>query len=145
MKVFLDTSVLIASVLEKHEAHSRALVILERVQNGKDEGFVSAHTLAEMYATLTKLPVPMRHSPSQALQSIEENVVKYFTISSLSAGDYHGLLREAAMAGIQGGTIYDAVLLRSAIKTGADRIYTLNLKHFQAVAPSNISSLIFAP
>jgi predicted nucleic acid-binding protein len=145
MKVFLDTSVLIAAVVSKHEAHARAFPLLERVQNGKDEGFVATHSLAEMYAILTKLPPPYRHAPEQALLSIEENVLKHFKISSLTGHDYASLLREAAMAGIQGGTIYDAVLLKSAEKSNPDRIYTLNLKHFLAVAPQNVGPKLSAP
>jgi predicted nucleic acid-binding protein len=145
MKVFLDTSVLVASVVQKHESHARAYAILERVQNGRDEGFVSAHSLAEMYAILTKLPPPSRHSPEQALLSIEENVVKHFKIAGLTGGDYTVLIREAALAGIQGGTIYDAVLIKCAAKTEAEKIFTFNLKHFQHVAPNNLSSQIVAP
>ena len=145
MKVFLDTSVLVAAVVAKHESNGRALAVLETVQNGKVEGFVSAHSLAEMYAILTKLPPPFRHAPEQALLSIEENVLKHFEISSLSSADYAALIREAAMSGIQGGTVYDAVLLKAAAKAGAERIYTLNLKHFQAIAPQNIGSRIVAP
>jgi len=145
MKVFVDTSVLVAAVLDKHDSHARAFVVLDRVQNGKDEGFISAHTLAEIYAILTKLPAPFRHSPEQALLSIEENVIKHFTTSSLSGSDYTVLIREAALAGIQGGTVYDAVLLKSAGKAGVDRIYTLNLRHFQAVANKEQFPLLRAP
>ena len=145
MRVFLDTSLLVASVLSKHEFHAKAFAVLERVQNGRDEGFISAHSLAEMYAILTRLPMPFRHSPEQALLSIEENVLKYFKISSLTGNEYAGLIRDAALAGIQGGTIYDAVLLKCAGKTAVTRIYTLNLKHFQAVSTSAQSSLLCAP
>lgn len=134
MKVSLDTSVLLAAVISKHEAHARAYPILERVQNGKDEGVVAAHSLAEMYAVLTKLPPPFRHSPEQALLSIDENVLRHFTICSLTGSDYASLIKEAALAGVQGGTIYDAVLLKGAEKADPDRIYTLNISHFQAVA-----------
>jgi predicted nucleic acid-binding protein len=35
MKVFLDTSVLVAAVVSKHESHARAFPLLERVQNGR--------------------------------------------------------------------------------------------------------------
>ncbi len=145
MKIFLDTSVLLAAVLQKHVAHERAFAVLERVQDGKDEGFISAHGLAELYANLTKLPPPFRHSPEQALLSIEENVLKHFKISSLAGGDDCSLIREAALTGIQGGTIYDAVLLKSAAKAEVERIYTLNQKHFQAVAPKSIASRILSP
>jgi len=145
MKVFLDTSILVASLVETHEAHGRAFAILERVHAGKDRGFIAAHSLAEMYAVLTRLPIPLRHSPELALLSIEENVVKHFEVSSLSFGDYTSLLREAAMAGIQGGTIYDALILKSAAKSNVDRIYTLNLRHFQAIATGDLSALLAAP
>jgi predicted nucleic acid-binding protein len=119
MKVFLDTSVLVASVLAQHGDHGRAFAVLERVQNGKDEGVISAHSLAEIYAVLTKLPAPFRHSPEQALLSIEENILKHFKTSSLSGSDYALLLREAAASRIQGGTIYDAVLMKCAAKENA--------------------------
>jgi len=145
MRVFLDTSVLVASVIEQHGDHERAFVLLQRVQNDKDEGFVSAHSLAEMYATLTRLPAPFRHSPEQAHLSIEENILKHFIISSLSGTDYSVLIKDAAAARIQGGTIYDAVLMKSAAKSAATKIFTLNLKHFRAVAPPDLVSLLSAP
>ena len=145
MRVFLDTSVLVAAVLEDHPAHARSFARLERVQNGADKGVVSAHSVAEVYATLTKLPVQFRHSPEQALLVVEEDILKYFELIALEAPDYAVLVREAAMARIQGGTIYDAVLLKAAAKARVDRVYTLNLKHFQAVGQGNLAKLIFEP
>lgn len=145
MKVFVDTSVLVASMLGKHDSHARAFAVLDRIQNGKDEGFVSAHSLAEAYAVLTKLPVPFRHTPEQAWLSIEQNIIRHFKTQSLTGEDYTNLLREAAVRGIQGGTIYDAVLMASAVKVNVDRLFTLNLKHFQAVAPAEITGILAAP
>ncbi len=145
MRVFFDTSVLVASVVQKHESHARAYAALDRAQTGKDEGLISAHSQAEMYAVLTKLPPPSRHTPEQALLSIEENVLKYFKITSLSGADYTALIREAALAGIQGGTIYDAVLIKCAAKSEAEKILTLNLRQFQNIAPKDIGSQIVAP
>lgn len=114
MRVFLDTSVIVASVVKQHRDHERAFAVLDRVHDGRHVGVISAHSLAETYAVLTRLPPPFRHSPEQALLSIETNLISFFEISSLSAGDYTALLREAATVGIHGGTIYDAVLIRSA-------------------------------
>lgn len=76
---------------------------------------------------------------------IEENVVKHFHLLGLTGNEYAALIREAALAGIQGGAIYDAVLLKSAVKAEVDRIYTLNLKHFRAVAPDNVGPKLFEP
>jgi predicted nucleic acid-binding protein len=145
MRVFLDTNVLVAAVVQQHESHARAFKVLERIQDGKDYGFISGHSLAEMYAVLTRFPPPFRHSSEQAYLSIEENVVKYFEITSLSGADYASLIRDAALAGIQGGTIYDAVLLKCAANSEADKLYTLNLKHFQNIAPKKIVAQIFTP
>jgi len=135
MKVFLDTSVLISAVVKQHVSHERSFAALERIQSGEDEGVVAAHSLAEMYAVLTKLPPPYRHTPEQALLSIEENVLKYFKTVSLVGSEYAALLREVAGTGVQGGTVYDALLLKCAAKAGVSAIYTLNIKHFQAIAP----------
>jgi predicted nucleic acid-binding protein len=145
MNVFLDTSVLIAAIIKQHAAHERAFAVLDRIQNKRDEGIVSVHTLAEMYAVLTKLPHPHRHTPEQALLSIEENVLKHFETVGLGKSDYAALLREAAGTRIQGGTIYDALLLKAATKTGAEVIYTLNLKHFQAIASSDVALKLSVP
>jgi len=145
MRVFLDTSVLVAAVVQNHEDHARAYAVLDRIQSGTDEGFICAHSLAEMYSVLTKLPLPYRHAPEQALLSIEENVLKHFKVASLTGIDYAGLIREAALAGVQGGTIYDALLLKCASKAGAEKIFTSNLKNFQNIAPKAIASQISAP
>jgi predicted nucleic acid-binding protein len=145
LKVFLDTNVLVASVLNEHDFHSIAFPVLERVQNETDNGFISAHSLAEMYAVLTRLPAPLRHSPEQALLNIEENVIPYFKIIALTAHDYVVLLREAALVGVQGGTVHDAVLLKAAIKSDVEQIFTFNKKHFEALAPEEIRPRIFSP
>jgi predicted nucleic acid-binding protein len=145
VRIFLDTSVLVASVVKQHRDHERSFALLDRVQSGRDKGVISAHSLAESYATLTKLPPPFRHSPEQALLSIEENILKHFQTAELSGQDYAAILREAAAARIQGGTIYDAVLLKSAAQANADKIFTLNLRHFQAVAPPELLRIISLP
>ena len=55
---------------------------------------------------------------------------------SLSDREYLAVLRQASEQGLTGGRVYDALLLRCAANCGAQHIYTLSLKHFQAIAPS---------
>lgn len=145
MKVFLDTSVLVSASIRQHVAHERAFAALERIQDNTDEGIISLHSLAEMYAVLTKLPPPYRHTPEQALLSIEENVLKHFKTVGLVGSEYATILREAAASRIQGGTIYDALLLGAAAKADVETIYTLNLKHFQAIAPADLADRLSVP
>jgi predicted nucleic acid-binding protein len=71
--------------------------------------------------------------------------LNHFKTVGLAGSEYTALLREAAGSGIQGGTVYDALLLKSATKAGVDAIYTLNLNHFQAIAPPVVVAKLSAP
>ena len=57
MKTLFDTSVLVAAVVEPHPMHVRALPWLQRAKAGEIDFFVASHTLAELYAVLTTLPL----------------------------------------------------------------------------------------
>jgi predicted nucleic acid-binding protein len=135
MNIFLDTNVLVSAVIKQHVFHERSFAVFNSVLVRKNKGAISSHSLVEMYSVLTKLPPPYRHAPEQALLSIEENVLKHFELVSLRTGEYATFLREAVSNGIQGGMIYDALILKCAEAAHSDRIYTLNLKHFQSFAP----------
>jgi predicted nucleic acid-binding protein len=80
-----------------------------------------------------------------AWQLIEENILKDFTVVTLSAKEYQEAIRAAAMNGVEGGRTYDALLLKAASKSGADRILTFNVRHFQALADEAVRSRIASP
>jgi predicted nucleic acid-binding protein len=144
MKIFFDTSVLVASAVRSHEHHSRALNAVERVANKKDRGIIGVHTLAEMYAVLTRLPVSPAIQPSEALRIVSENIVRNFTVQVLSARDYMLALTTAADNGVSGGAIYDVLLLAAAAKAKVARIYTFNVAEFRRLAPQ-VHDLIASP
>ena len=145
MKVFCDTNVLVAAFIQSHPNHEEARPVLERVKAGKDSGFVAAHSLAEAYSVLTRLPGGSRVAPTVAWQLIEENVVKGFSIITLTAKEYSQTLATAAANGVEGGRTYDALLLSAAAKSGAERIYTLNARHFQGLATAELRPKIVSP
>ena len=58
MRILFDTSTLVAAVVEGHPAHVAAFPWLQRVKDKAETGIVAAHSLAELYAILTRLPVP---------------------------------------------------------------------------------------
>lgn len=101
---------------------------------GKKEGCCGAHSLAEVYATATRLPGAHRLSGEQVLLFLE-NIRERLTIVTLAAEEYYKALKEAAAAGIVGGTVYDALLAQCASKAGAETIYTWNIKHYQQLGP----------
>jgi predicted nucleic acid-binding protein len=145
MKVFCDTNVLVAAFLQGHPQHHAARPVVERVKAGKDQGFIAAHTLAEAYAVLTRLPGSEQVAPTVAWQLISENVLQDFTVITLTGKEYADTLEHAAANGVAGGRTYDALLLAAAGKSGADRIYTTNVRHFQALASDGLHSRIVAP
>ncbi|HEX3798853.1 MAG TPA: PIN domain-containing protein [Verrucomicrobiae bacterium] len=145
MKVFCDTNVLVAAFVGNHPHHQAARPILERIKSRADQGFIAAHSLAESYAVLTRLPGASQVPPPIAWQLLSENLIQDFTLVSLSAKEYSTTIEAATKFNVQGGKIYDALLLAAAAKSNAQRIYTFNLSHFQTIASPNLRARIVSP
>lgn len=128
MKAFLDTSVLLPAFLEDHEHHEASLKVFLKAE--KNLSYCGGHSLAELYATATRLPGKHGLSGDQVLLFIE-NVRERLTIVTLTGDEYYAVVKEGAAGYIFGGMIYDAILARCALKAGAEVIYTWNTKHFQ--------------
>ncbi|MGQ9491211.1 MAG: PIN domain-containing protein [Anaerolineae bacterium] len=136
MRIFFDTSILIAAVVEGHPAHALAFPWLQRVKAKADAGIVAAHSLAEMYAILTRLPMRPAIPPDIAREIIAVNVLDTCEVVTLSAADYVTLLNHLAALKIAGGAVYDALLLHAAAKAGVDQMVTLNAHDFRRIYPA---------
>lgn len=132
MKAFFDTSVLVAAALGDHERHEASLDAFLRF--GKRQACCAAHSLVEVYATLTRMPGKYRVSGDQAVLFLED-VRQRLTIVALDTEEYYAAIQDASVLGVLGGTIYDGVLACCALKARADAIYTWNVKHFQQFGP----------
>lgn len=141
MKLFFDTSVLVAAVSGRHPKHATAFAWLERTQKG-DEGFVSTHALAELFAVLTGHP-SWRVSPADGLAGIEA-LESNLSIVDLRTADYKAALSRMAELGLTGGGIYDALHARAALKVDADVLLTYNAKHFTRLG-EDVASLVKIP
>ncbi len=122
-------------MVEAHPAHSAALPWLQRAKGGVDTGLVAAHSLAELYAILTTLPVEPRMLPSVAQQLIEHNVLNVLEVVYLTGDDYAMLISHLSALEIAGGATYDGLILHAASKAKVDRVVTLNEKDFRRVYP----------
>jgi predicted nucleic acid-binding protein len=142
MKILLDTSVLIAAMVEVHPAHERSLPWLQRLKKGEDLGLVCAHSIAELYSILTTLPIKPRISPIIAYELIQRNVFDLCQVAALSAEDYKAVTKHLAEEGIIGGITYDAVILYVAIKEKAERVVTLNEGDFRRIYPQMAEEII---
>lgn len=141
MKILFDTSVLVAAVVESHPMHSRALPWLQRVKAEKtmDNFFIAAHTLAELYAVLTTLPVKPKISPLTARRLIHDNIEASVKIVSLSPSDYRDTVKQMSELGLPGGIIFDALIAKAAQKSKVNRLLTFNLNDFKRIWPEGES------
>lgn len=131
MNYLFDTSVLIAGVLASHQQHERAKPWLAKAINGKIDMYVCNHTLAELYAVLTKLPYTPRIQPANALMLIEHNVIKVAKLVNLTTRDYVHVLQNLVQDHLSGGLAYDNLIYHAAIKSGVKNLLTLNKKDFE--------------
>jgi predicted nucleic acid-binding protein len=144
MRVFCDTSVLVAALVPSHEHHEPAFSLLERIRSGRLQGFIAAHSLAEMYSVLTRMPLSPPLLPELVALLIEDNILPAFSIRTLLEADYVRVVLETAKDRVPGGMIHDALILACAVKAKADRIYTFNVGHFRRLAPE-LHKRIMAP
>ncbi len=128
MKVFFDTTVLVAAVLEDHEHYERSFPVFSAAR--RSSAFCAAHTLAEVYATLTRYPGKDRLSAEQALISVEK-IGERLTVIALEVPEYVRAIRRFAAQGIVGGNLYDGLIAACALKAGVDILYTWNTAHFR--------------
>lgn len=144
MRVLLDTSVLVAAMVEAHPSHERALPWLQRAKQGELTAVIASHTLAELYSILTTLPVRPRISPSAAWHLIRENILLTLEVVALSKDDYRAVIEHLSQLGIVGGATYDALIAYAASKAAVDQLITLNQEDFRRVYPA-LSEKIAVP
>ena len=128
MRVFLDTSVLVAAFYGDHEQHEPSLALL--AEQTTSTGFTGAHCLAEVYSVLTGMPGKDRVSPHEVLLFLGD-VRQRLSPIALDETDYFAVLESAAAAAVAGGSIYDALVAHCALKAKARTLYTWNARHFK--------------
>lgn len=142
MKVFFDTSVLVAAVVDQLVQHKRAFSYFSA---RLDEGHIcacSTHVLAECYATLTAMPLPRRVQPEEARLLIETNFVGKLTIVDMGIEDYRESLVRVAGLGLRSGVVYDALHLGCAEKAGYECLVTFNAKDFERLKPRGLNVVV---
>ncbi len=132
MKWFFDTSVLVPAFLPDHPHHARSFPLFAAA-TPKQAG-CAAHSLAEVYSTLTRYPGKQRMSAAQA-ELLVQQIEHKFTLVWLDGEEYGAAIRRLARLGIVGGAVYDGMVAACALKSGADQLYTWNVRHFDLLGP----------
>lgn len=133
MKVFLDTSVLLAGLVDFGPQSRPAHLILHAVAEERIASPATAwHCCLEFYSVATRLPPEFRLSPSDAHLLLVKEVMDRMDVYDLPAGERLSLLRTSLDDGTVGGRIYDVHIAEIARAAGAGVIVTDNRRHFLA-------------
>jgi predicted nucleic acid-binding protein len=132
---YLDSSVLVAALVEDEPSHDACLRLLRR-----KNGATWQHALPETFATLTGGRLGVRTSPATAAQLIG-SLAPRLRLIELNVGDMLSALGDAESVGARGGALYDYLHLIAARKVSATAIYTLNGRHFTALARKGDSTI----
>jgi predicted nucleic acid-binding protein len=143
MKLCFDTSVLVAALVHAHPHHGLAFPRLKSVHAGEVAGAITTHALAELFATLTALPLKPKIPPGEVRRLLNRDIGAHFEVIHLTAEMYEEALDLTVRQGLASGAIYDALHLTGARSAGCDHLLTLNLKHFKALAPGD--PLVISP
>src|ERR1019366_2931395 len=135
MKGFFDTSVLVPVFYGDHIHHEASLELF--IQFDKSTCCCGAHSLAEVYSTLTRMPGKHRISAEQAMLFIG-SICERLSIIALDGDEYADALQAWAARGIVGAGIYDALLAQCGIKAQAESIYSWNGRHYGLFGPEVI-------
>ena len=115
--------------------HQKAYPWMKRATANEFELIVASHTIAELYAVLSTLPIKPRITPLIARKLINENIEPNSKIISLTPGEYKSVIKLISELGLAVGIIYDALIAMVAQKSKVERLLTLNIYHFNRAWP----------
>jgi predicted nucleic acid-binding protein len=129
--VFVDTSVLLAGLIEVGEASVEAQRVMAAIAGQRVRRPHTAwHCCLEFYAVSTRLPEELRLVPRDALRLIEDEILGRFQVHQLPDPARPAFLRDVAGDTLVGGRIYDAHIAAVARLAGARIVVTENQRHF---------------
>ncbi len=133
VSVFLDTSVLIAGMIDFGPQSAPAQRLMHAVVDGSlTRAGTAWHCCLEFFSVATRLPAEFRLTSALATQLLEEVAFAHLAIHDLPAADRLTFFKVAAQEHAAGGRIYDAHIADVARSAGAPVIITDNRRHFLA-------------
>jgi predicted nucleic acid-binding protein len=131
VSVFLDTSVLVAGLVDFGPQSAPAQLLLHAVAEKRVTAAATAwHCCLEFFSVATRLPPEFRLAPPDAALLLEEEVFARMAVHDLPSAGRMPMLRAAARDGVAGGRIYDAHIAEVARAATAEVVVTDNRRHF---------------
>lgn len=126
MPPFFDTNILIYSVDRDETVKSALAGELVEAHLVRGNGAISVQVLREFYSVSRRLGGPL--SDDQARQ-----MVAYFSTFKILSEDTSMVLGAVRRVGEMSISFWDALIVESALKSGADRLFTEDLRHGQVI------------
>lgn len=142
MTLLFDSSVLVGAYVDALSHHDRSSAYLQRCQAGEDQLLLSTHAIAEVFSTLTALPLSPPITATQACTFIEKDILEMGTVLSLDEADYRAVVQRMTDLGLPSGAIYDALHVRAAETAEADQLVTCNGTDFRRMPPRGSTELV---
>jgi toxin FitB len=131
----LDTSAAVPLLMRSHAAHASVRsAVADRTP------VLTAHSLAETYSVLTRLPGDARVSAADAVRLLETNFGPALLVPPAIAGALPSVL---APYGIAGGAVYDALVGLAAREAGV-RLLTRDARALGTYAALGVETEIVA-
>ena len=131
MSVFLDTSVLLAGLVDFGPQSAPAQSILHAVaEKTLPSPGTAWHCCLEFYSVATRLSPEFRLTPEDANELLRQEVFARLVVHDLPSAEQAGFFDGPARERIAGGRIYDAHIAEVARIAGAGVIVTDNRRHF---------------
>lgn len=144
MRIAIDTSVLVAALLEGHAHHARARIWLKAIVRGQHERLMTWHAVAETWSVLTRLPPPLKVSGEEARQALEKlrTIIEHIELDSEI---YEQALIRCCAAKVSSGAVFDAIHIVAAERARADLLLTFNLDDFTRLVEEKSPRIIAPP
>ena len=142
MTFLCGTTVLFATSDAAHQHHQPSLALVTRAT--PSTAFVAAHSLAELYATLSGRFAPRMRRVDQVFEAAE-HVSRSFTPVTFDLDDYLWVMRHVPGVEARSGQICDALILRCAERADVEKVYTWNTRHFKRIAWPEMAERIRTP
>jgi predicted nucleic acid-binding protein len=142
VKVALDTSVIVAALVEAHPNHGRASWWLR--PRRKLERIASWHAYAEAWAVLTALPIEPRVS-GEVAAAVLERARRWVGFVAPRSATYPSAVGRCNARALRSGAVYDALHLVTAEAEAAELFLTFNLEDFTRLSEPGGPRIVAPP
>ncbi|MDZ7721070.1 MAG: PIN domain-containing protein [Balneolaceae bacterium] len=133
MNVLFDSSALVALLVKDHDDHQRVYQLYKEYADRETDLFISTHSIAEVFRTLTWGVEYLNYSANEAHQAIHYSILSVFETVDSTKTDYRLVLEFLRQNNLKGPIIYDALIAFASEKVRAKELVTLNTKDFRRV------------